>query len=266
MKKFIYILCVLLLSINSTYAAKNLDIEYNDGIYHITLLGEKIKKKIKFISSEHLITNKEAHQKSGAKLTINAGFFDPENEKTISYIVTDGQIAADPLFNENLLMSGKYSRKSLDMVMNRTEFRVVRCGNKLHYEITPHKAEVEFGCELLTSGQGGPLIVPNLRLEEEYFIVKKDGEIVRESASVLHKTARTVIGLKDGVAHILIITDKNPMDMYEVQALCKKMGFDRAMAFDGGSSTSLNYLDKIEVTSNSDGGGRNLKSFMIISK
>ena len=44
------------------------------------------------------------------------------------------------------------------------------------------------------------------------------------------------------------------------------MGFDRAMAFDGGSSTSMNYLDKIEVTSNSDGGGRNLKSFMIISK
>lgn len=265
MKKII-LLILILFSFNCSVFPKNIDIEYNDGIYHITLNGEKIKKKIKFISSEHLITNKEAHQKSASKLTINAGFFDPENEKTISYIVTDGQISADPLFNENLLMSGKYTRKSLDMIMNRSEFRVVRCGNKIHYEITPHKAEIEFGCELLTAGQGGPLILPNLRLEEEYFIVKKDGEVVRESASVLHKTARTVIALKDGVAHILIITDENPMDMYEVQALCKKMGFDRAMAFDGGSSTSLNYLDKIEVTSNSDGGGRNLKSFMIISK
>ncbi len=265
MKKIILLLCTLL-TINTSVMSKPVDIEYNDGIYHITLNGEKIKKKIKFVTSEHLITNKEAHQKGNAKLTINAGFFDPENEKTISYIVTDGQISADPLFNENLWMGGKYSRKSLDMIMNRTEFRVVRCGNKLHYEITPHKADIEFGCELLTSAQGGPLILPTLRLEEEFFIVKKDGEVIRESASVLHKTARTVIGLKDGVAHILIITDKNPMDMYEVQSLCKKMGFDRAMAFDGGSSTSMNYLDKIEVTSNSDGGGRNLKSFMIISK
>lgn len=265
MKKIILLLCTLL-TINTSVMSKPVDIEYNDGIYHITLNGEKIKKKIKFVTSEHLITNKEAHQKGNAKLTINAGFFDPENEKTISYIVTDGQISADPLFNENLWMGGKYSRKSLDMIMNRTEFRVVRCGNKLHYEITPHKADIEFGCELLTSAQGGPLILPTLRLEEEFFIVKKDGEVIRESASVLHKTARTVIGLKDGVAHILIITDKNPMDMYEVQALCKKMGFDRAMAFDGGSSTSMNYLDKIEVTSNSDGGSRNLKSFMIISK
>ena len=44
------------------------------------------------------------------------------------------------------------------------------------------------------------------------------------------------------------------------------MGFDRAMAFDGGSSTSMNYKNKIEVVSNSDGGGRLLKSFMIIPK
>ena len=159
MKKIILLLCTLL-TINTSVMSKPVDIEYNDGIYHITLNGEKIKKKIKFVTSEHLITNKEAHQKGNAKLTINAGFFDPENEKTISYIVTDGQISADPLFNENLWMGGKYSRKSLDMIMNRTEFRVVRCGNKLHYEITPHKADIEFGCELLTSAQGGPLILP----------------------------------------------------------------------------------------------------------
>lgn len=262
MKKILILLCALLF-VNTVTFSKPIDIEYNDGIYHIILNGEKIKKKIKFISSEHLITNKEAHQKSKAKLTVNAGFFDPNNEKTISYIVMDNQIVADPLFNENLIM-GNFTRKNLDKILNRTEFRIVRCGNKLNYEITPHKTEIEFGCELITSAQGGPLILPNLRLEEEFFIVKKDGEVIRESASVLHKTARTIIGLKDGIAHILIITDENPMDMYEVQELCKKMGFDRAMGFDGGSSTSLNYLNQIEVTSQSDGGGRNLKSFMIV--
>ena len=54
---------------------------YEDGIYHFVLSGDKFKKQIKFISSQNLITNKEAHNKSGSILTINAGFFDPNNQK-----------------------------------------------------------------------------------------------------------------------------------------------------------------------------------------
>ena len=54
------------------------------------------------------------------------------------------------------------------------------------------------------------------------------------------------------------------MDLYEVQKLCKELKLDRAMAFDGGSSTSLNYKD-IEVISTEDSDtGRMLKSFMIL--
>ncbi len=37
----------------------------------------------------------------------------------------------------------------------------------------------------------------------------------------------------------LIITDENPMDLYDVQKLCNELKLDRAMAFDGGSSTSI---------------------------
>jgi hypothetical protein len=54
--------------------------------------------------------------------------------------------------------------------------------------------------------------------------------------------------------------------MYEVRDLCKKLEFDRAMAFDGGSSTSLNYKNSIDVVSTSDEGGRMLKSFLLIGK
>ena len=140
------------------------------------------------------------------------------------------------------------------------------CNNKYSYQIVPHKNSVDFGCNIITSAQGGPMILPELRLEEEFFILKdKDGNIIRESASVLHKTARTIIGIKEDEAHILIITNENPMDIYEVRELCKKLGLERAMAFDGGSSTSLNYKNKIDVTSN-EGNGRLLKSFMIIKK
>ena len=128
-------------------------------------------------------------------------------------------------------------------------------------------------CSVKTSAQGGPQLLPNLRLEEEFFVVKdKDGNIVRESASVLHKTARTLIGIKnlDGGAqevHILIVTNQHPMDIYEARDLCASYGLDSAMAFDGGSSTSLNYKD-INVVSTQEIGdtGRALKSFMVVKQ
>ncbi len=256
---FVFIFC-------SPVNAGNISIDKNNGIYHIVLKGEKIKKRIKFVVSEDLITNREAHIKGKGILTVNAGFFDPKNGKTISFVVTDRMTTADPMFNPSLL-ANPFFRQNMNKILNRSEFRIMQCGNKFEYAITNHKSEVPFGCMLQTSAQGGPLIYPELRLEEEGFVVKdSEGNVIRESASVLHKTSRTIIGLKGtDECHILIITDENPMDMYEVQALCKKLGLDRAMGFDGGSSTSMNYKNKIEVISTiGDNGGRVLKSFMII--
>lgn len=267
MKNKILISIFLFVALASTALAicDPIDINYEDGIYHIILDGKKLEKRIEFVSSESLITNKEAHIKSGALLTINAGYFDPKNQKTISYVVRDRNTIEDPLFNENLL-SNPILRQNIDKIVNRTEFRVLECDSKYHYEIVPHKTPVEFACSIVTSAQGGPMILPELRLEEEFFIVKNaEGKVVRESASVLEKTARTIIGLKGNDIHLLVITNKNPKTIYEVRDLCKKLGFDRAMAFDGGSSTSMNYKKSIDVVSTSDEGGRMLKSFMIIN-
>lgn len=264
-KLFLLLLIFVGFSYNPAVAG-DISIDKENGIYHIVLKGEKIKKKIKFVASEDLITNREAHQKSNAVLTVNAGYFDPKNGKTISYVVTDRITSADPMFNHALL-ANPFFRKNMNKILDRSEFRIMHCDrNKYEYAIVGHKSEVPFGCALLTSAQGGPLILPELRLEEEGFIVKNaQGEVVRESASVLHKTARTIIGLKGtDECHILIITDENPMDMYEVKKLCIDLKLDRAMAFDGGSSTSMNYKKKLEVVSKDDGTGRMLKSFMLV--
>ncbi len=265
--KFLKILLLVIFIFTSAPAfANNIAIDHENGIYHIILKGEKIKKKIKFVVSDDLITNREAHNNAKSKLTINAGFFDPKNSQTISYIVTDRVTAADPIFNKSL-QSNPFFRKNMTKILNRSEFRLLKCGNKYKYEIATHNSSVEFGCSLITSAQGGPLVYPQLRLEEEGFIAKNDaGEIIRESASVLHKTSRTIIGLKGtDECHILIITDENPMDMYEVKDLCSKLKLDRAMAFDGGSSTSMNYKKQIGVVSlKGDGAGRLVKSFMLV--
>ena len=268
MKKFTIFLGIILglMSCCTAFAAGDISVDKNNGIYHVILKGEKIKKRIKFVAAEDLITNREAHVKANATLTVNAGFFDPKNGKTISYIVTDRITSADPMFN-NALLANPYFRRNMNKILNRTEFRIMQCGNKFQYDIVSHKSDVPFGCSLITSAQGGPLILPELHLEEEAFIEKNaEGEVVRESAFVLHKVPRTIIGLKGSdECHILIITDDNPMDMYEVQKLCKDLKLDRAMAFNGGSSTSMNYKKNLEVISKKgDGGGRMLKSFMLV--
>lgn len=267
MKKLILLFLCVLFCTNSVVAKENnIQINFEDGIYHIVLKGDKIKKKIKVYSSQDLKTNEEIHKASGALLTVNAGFFDPSNGKTISYVVMDGQTVEDPMLNENLL-SNSFLNRNLDKILNRTEFRIVDCNGKLHYEIVPHKTGQDFECYTKEAVQGGPLIIPELRMEEELFVVKDGDKVVRESCSMLHKTSRTVLGIKDGDLHILVITDDNPMDMYEVQELCKKLGFERAMGLDGGSSTSLNYKDEIYVISTKgDGAGRKLKSFINVYK
>lgn len=264
--KQIFIALLLTILFVTPSFANNISIKHDNGIYHIVLKGEKVKRKIKFVTSEDLITNREAHIKGRSTLTVNAGFFDPKNGKTISYVVTDRVTSADPMFNQALL-ANPFFRKNMNKIINRSEFRVMQCGNKFEYAIVGHKSEIPFGCTVITSAQGGPLIVPELKMEEEGFIVKnEEGNVIRESASVLHKTSRTIIGIKGtDECHILIITDENPMDLYEVQKLCNELKLDRAMAFDGGSSTSMNYKNNIEVVSlKGDGAGRMLKSFMLV--
>ena len=85
------LLSVLLLFLTAipVFAAGDISIKKDNGIYHIILKGESVKKRIKFVSSEDLITNREAHLKSKSTLTVNAGFFDPKNAQTTSYIVTE---------------------------------------------------------------------------------------------------------------------------------------------------------------------------------
>ncbi len=258
----------IMLSFTIAQPAKAIDITEKDGVYHIILeKNKKLAKRLKFVVADDLMTNREIHKRAESILTVNGGFFDPENKKSVSYVVTDGHMTADPIFNDNLLVD-PLLRKNLDKILNRSEFRILECFNGFQFEIAQHKSSIDFECQLTNSIQGGPLVHPQLQLEEEFFIVKdEDGNIIRESASALHKSARTILGLKDNNIHILIFTDAHPMTLPEVAQYCADLNLDRAMALDGGGSTSMNYKDKIEVVSKPENGqGRMLKSFIILKK
>lgn len=264
LKKFLFLMLFLGLAI----PALAIDVSESDGIYHVILdANKKTAKRLKTVVVDDLMTNREVHKKSGAILTVNGGFFDPKNKKTVSYVTSEGQLSADPLFNENLF-SDPILRKNLDKILNRSEFRVLECFSGYRFEIAQHKSPIDFECQLLNAIQAGPLVYPQLQLEEEFFIVTDaDGNIIRESASVLHKVPRTILGLKEDKIHILIFSDEHPATLEEVAQYCADLGLDRAMALDGGGSTSMNYLDKIEVISKPESNqGRMLKSFIILQK
>ena len=91
MKKIFLLFCTLFLFTSNVFAA-SINVQEESGIYHIILSGNSIKKQIQFVSTVGLKTNKEIHDLTKSKLTINTGFFDPMNQKTISYIVNKGVI------------------------------------------------------------------------------------------------------------------------------------------------------------------------------
>ena len=159
----------------------------------------------------------------------------------------------------------------MDKILNRSELRILKCGRKYKYDIARHNDPVCNCCKLIASAQGGPQLLPVTdiyqTLEDEFFIVRKNGKVVRQSASVLFRAARTVVGIKDNNLHILIFTNNARKTIPEVAIICRNFGFEKAMAFDGGSSTSLDY-ENIHVISTQYTGdtGRRLKSFMIINK
>jgi len=268
MMKKIFLLLIISLFIPNIAFADNIGITYDNGFYHIVLNGNKIKKKIEFVQSDKLITNKEIHDKYKSKLTINTGFFDLKNQQTISYVVNKKKLIADPTKNYSL-MNNKELAPYMGKILNRSELRIIKCGLKYKYDIARHNEPVCKHCKIIASAQGGPQILPvkNLdkNLQDEFFIVKKGNKVVRQSASVLFRTARTVVGIKNDELHILIFPTDCAKTMSEVAIICRNLGFEKAMAFDGGSSTSLDYKSIHVVSTQFKGDtGRKLKSFMIV--
>jgi len=269
--KIIFILLFLILFfIPSSAFAKKYSSSYKviqdpDGVYVVEILSSKTKGKLVPYISETLETNSEIYKNSNAKLVVNAGFFDPKNQESVSYVVIDGITKASPKDNESL-MQNKALEPYLDKILNRSEFRILEdsFGN-ITYDIARHEDKVADGLKIRHSIQAGPMLFPELNLEDEFFILVKDGKTVSESASALHKYARTAIGIRENNVYLFIVTTKAPMTLAELADLTRKWGMEKAMAFDGGGSTSFDSQE-LHVISEKNNEARKLKSFLILKK
>ncbi len=276
MMKKVGILCLIVLSVFvvSSYKCNEIKVTEHDGIYVVQVPHEKIKNITPYVSST-LMYNSDVYNETGAELVVNAGYFDPNNKKTTSYVVVNGEVVSDPTQNKSLMENGKL-KDHMDQILDRTEFRVLDCKGTRIFDIQKHSAPPAFykknQCKIVHSIQGGPELYPELRLEDEYFVEWREGSVYRDAISALQRCPRTAIGVKDNDVFIIIATTYHRMTLPELAKFCKDLGLNKAMNFDGGGSSSLNFRgnsstnnEPFEIISDKDKTARRLKSFWVIN-
>lgn len=269
-RKIFILLSFIMAAIMPVYAvSSDITVEKDNGIYIFKVPLKKYKNKIKPYVADELTTATEVfHNKDlNFKLVVNGGFFDPVNGAPVSEVTIDKK-EVQSLFSNESLVKSLDNQGRVEAVINRTELRVLDdYKNKPWFDITNHFAIPPVNNSIRHSLQAGPMLLPNLRLEEESFIKYKGNKAVDLAADVLKRRERTIIGLKNGAfggdyLYILIFTQAKKVSLPEARDYCKRLKLSKAMAMDGGASTSINYKD-IEIYSSHD-NTRRVKSFLVI--
>ncbi len=260
---FLFFICLFFAPIMAYASCPYKIVQDPKGVYVIEVNPAKSRAKLQPVIVSELETNNDVYKRLHPRFIVNAGFFDPKNQKTVSYVVVNGEVILDPKQNENL-MNNVALKPYIDKILNRSEFRILENEKgKILYDIAAHNDAIPEGYKIKHAIQAGPMLVPDLKLEEEFFILKRDGKIISESASSLHKYARTAIGIKENNVYIIIVTNDAPMTLEEVANFARSLGLEKAMAFDGGGSTSFDSQE-LHIISEKDNQARKLKSFLML--
>jgi len=174
---------------------------------------------------------------------INAGFFDPNNGLTTSYVAVEGALVADPNGNERLIGNPDLASYR-DQILNRSEFRRYDCGGTPRYDITLHQAPTPTGCALVDAVGAGPQLLPQDTSVAEGFV---DRSVARDALGSQSANARSAVGLKADGSVVLATVAQVPgvspsgMTLGEVAAFLSDRGVVQALNLDGGSSSTLVY-------------------------
>ncbi|MEH1984605.1 phosphodiester glycosidase family protein [Nostoc sp.] len=217
------------------------------SIAHIVLIPANSKFLVTPALSQKVATVEEFAQKYQAVAILNAGFFDPANQKTTSYVVRQGKLIADPKENERLVNNPNL-KSYLGQIFNRTEFRRYSCGQTTRYSIALHSQSPPAGCQLVDAIGAGPRLLPELTLEKEGFV---DNANKRDALGSNQPNARTAVGItRDGSVTLVMVAQKpsasanSGISLPVLADLMKTLGANQAMNLDGGSSSSLYYNGK----------------------
>lgn len=193
---------------------------------------------------------KKSSEEGKPVFVINGGFFDPNNGKTTSYLYHDGVKVGDPHDNAQLVKNPKL-QPYLTKIFNRTEFRRYDCNesvNNIRYDIVQRNAPIPAGCTLKEVLGAGPRLLPEVASLEEGFIdYDSAGKMTRDPIGVNAKNARSVLGIDENGAVIVLMGAQVPEEgkkgfsLQDMASELKARGAVKAMALDGGSSSGLVY-------------------------
>lgn len=230
--------------------------------------------QIKVAVADTLTPLKEMAEQAGAIAAINAGFFDPQNGLTTSYITIDGSLVADPQQNERLVGNPDL-QPYLASIFNRSEFRIYRCEDGVRYDITVHGAPVLAGCDLTDAVGAGPQLLPTITGYEEGFLADNAaGDRVRDAISSQSPHARSIVGLRSDGAVVFAIAQQlatvdtsSGLNLQDFADFLQGLGLEQALNLDGGSSTGLYFEGTLELGRLDEQGDpieRPIKSILLV--
>lgn len=179
---------------------------------------------------------------------INGGFFDPQNGKTTSHLIAQGEVVGDPANNERLVENPALA-PYLPQILNRSEFRSYRCTDQgsLRYDIVFHNAPVPENCTVESAIGAGPQLLPEDTSVAEAFVDYENGQLTRDAIGSMQPNARSAIGLNDAgeIYLIMIQQDGNSsgLTLAGLAEFAASLGVTKLLNLDGGSSASIRFPD-----------------------
>ncbi|MBF2067116.1 MAG: phosphodiester glycosidase family protein [Calothrix sp. C42_A2020_038] len=239
-----------------------------ESVVHIVKIPANSKYLVTPVVSDKLNTVEEFAQKHKAIAVLNAGYFDPVNQKSTSYITQQRKLVADPKLNERLVNNPKL-KSYLPKILNRSEFRKISCGSKIQYEIAFHEQKTTLNCQIIDAIGAGPKLLPDLTLVEEGFVDNING---RDAIGSNQLNARSAVGITEDGSVLLVMVAQKPetpsgVSLPKLADLMKNLGAKSAMNLDGGSSSSLYYNGKIyngKIDKQGNSTIRPIKSVLLI--
>lgn len=206
---------------------------------------------------------------------LNGGFFDPQNQLSTSFVISQGQLVADPRQNPRL-MGNPQLATYLDKILNRSELRLYTCGQNKRYAITNHNQPIPAECQLTESIGGGPQLLPELTAREEAFFETANGTVVRDAIGLNQPNARTAVGIKANGDLVWVMVAQKPenprnsgLSLPDLAKFMTQLGVVQALNLDGGSSSSFYYQGQTfygKVNPEGDRIQRAVKSVLVLSE
>lgn len=235
------------------------------GVWVFKINTKKYGNKIKPFVTKRLETTTKVYEDNCFDLVVNGGFFDLRSGASVSYVTIDNELKSDVEENTRLVKNLK-NQDRLDKVLSRTEFRILENKkHKLKFDIARHTDKTPKGYAIKHALQAGPMLYPSMDLVEEGFVVYDKDVVKHQSVDILKRRERTALGLKGKYLYIVLFTKDYKVDANEMRDYLKEeLKIKKAMALDGGWSTSLNYKN---ISIGSLGRGqRKVKSFIVIER